>query len=381
MAESVRVLRVIARMNVGGPAWQSSVLTRGLPAYGIETRLLAGRVGVDEEDFVVLRDPDLPVTIVEGLGRSVRVGGDLRAFAALVREIREFRPDIIHTHTAKAGVLGRLAAIVCRVPVRVHTFHGHLLRGYFSSGVSQLVRLAERVLARQTTALVSVGRLVRDELVAAGIGRSDQWTPIAPGVAPSDSVSGVEARRATGLPVGAPVVLFVGRLTAVKRFDRLLEAFGLVLQEVPEALLVVVGQGEEIEKVLLAAAPFGESVRLLGWRSDLANLYGSADVVVISSDNEGMPVTLIEAAMAGVPGVTTNAGSASEVVEHGVTGLVVDLDGEKLAQGIVELLQDHDRRRNMGEAAARRAKQRFGSERLVLDHVGLYRSLLEPQQP
>ena len=381
MAESVRVLRVIARMNVGGPAWQSSVLTRGLPAYGIETRLLAGRVGVDEEDFVVLRDPDLPVTIVEGLGRSVRVGGDLRAFAALVREIREFRPDIIHTHTAKAGVLGRLAAIVCRVPVRVHTFHGHLLRGYFSSGVSQLVRLAERVLARQTTALVSVGRLVRDELVAAGIERSHQWTPIAPGVAPSDSVSGVEARRATGLPVGAPVVLFVGRLTAVKRFDRLLEAFGLVLQEVPEALLVVVGQGEEIEKVLLAAAPFGESVRLLGWRSDLANLYGSADLVVISSDNEGMPVTLIEAAMAGVPGVTTNAGSASEVVEHGVTGLVVDLDGEKLAQGIVELLQDHDRRRNMGEAAARRAKQRFGSERLVLDHVGLYRSLLEPQQP
>jgi hypothetical protein len=154
--EPVRVLRIIARMNVGGPAWQSSVLTRGLAGHGYETRLLAGRVDEGEADFVALRDPDLPVVDIEGLGRSVRIGGDLRAFVSICREIRRFRPHIVHTHTAKAGVLGRLAAFVNRVPVRVHTFHGHVLHGYFSPPVSRLVRLVERVLARGTTALVSV---------------------------------------------------------------------------------------------------------------------------------------------------------------------------------------------------------------------------------
>lgn len=374
--ESVRVLRIIARMNVGGPAWQSSVLTRGLAGHGYETRLLAGRVDKGEADFVALRDPDLPVVDIEGLGRSVRIGGDLRAFVSICREIRRFRPHIIHTHTAKAGVLGRLAAFVNRVPVRVHTFHGHVLHGYFSPPVSRLVRLVERVLARGTTALVAVGERVRDELVEAGIGQRDRFTAIAPGVEELPAIDREIARQLLGLPLEVPVVMFVGRLTAIKRPDRLVEAFGMVLERIPEAVLAVAGEGELLEEVRRSVERLGDSVRLLGWQSDVGRLYAAADLVVISSDNEGMPMTLIEAAMAGVPGVTTDVGSASEVVVHGSTGLVVAPDARDLADAIIVLLVDDDRRSDMGRAAAEQAIVRFGAARLVADHVALYRRII-----
>ena len=374
--EPVRVLRIIARMNVGGPAWQSSVLTRGLAGHGYETRLLAGRVDEGEADFVALRDPDLPVVDIEGLGRSVRIGGDLRAFVSICREIRRFRPHIVHTHTAKAGVLGRLAAFVNRVPVRVHTFHGHVLHGYFSPPVSCLVRLVERVLARRTTALVAVGERVRDELVEAGIGQRDRFTAIAPGVEEPQAIDREIARQLLSLPMEVPVVLFVGRLTAVKRPDRLVEAFGMVLERVPEAVLAVAGEGELLEEVRRSVERLGDSVRLLGWQSDVGRLYAAADLVVISSDNEGMPVTLMEAAMAGVPGVTTDVGSASEVVVHGSTGLVVPPDAPDLADAIVALLVDDDRRSAMGQAAAEQASVRFGAARLVADHVALYQRII-----
>ena len=374
--ESVRVLRIIARMNVGGPAWQSSVLTRGLAGHGYETRLLAGRVDEGEAAFVALRDPDLPVVDIEGLGRSVRIGGDLRAFVSICREIRRFRPHIVHTHTAKAGVLGRLAAFVNRVPVRVHTFHGHVLHGYFSPPVSRLVRLVERVLARGTTALVAVGERVRDELVEAGIGQLDRFTAIAPGVEEPPAIDREIARQLLGLPLEVPVVMFVGRLTAIKRPDRLVEAFGMVLERIPEAVLAVAGEGELLKEGRRSVERLGDSVRLLGWQSDVGRLYAAADLVVISSDNEGMPMTLIEAAMAGVPGVTTDVGSASEVVVHGSTGLVVAPDARDLADAIIVLLVDDDRRSDMGRAAAEQAIVRFGAARLVADHVALYRRII-----
>ena len=373
----VRVLRIIARMNVGGPAWQSSVLTRELAGHGFETRLLTGQVDGGEADFVSLRDPELPVVEIEGLGRSLRMGGDLRALATIIREIRRFRPHIVHTHTTKAGVVGRIAAILTGVPVRVHTFHGHVLHGYFSPTVTRFVAFVERILARRTTALVAVGERVRDELLAVGIACLDQFTVIAPGVARPSPVDRGEARVSLGLPPDDPVVLFVGRLTAVKRLDRLLEAFAFAREQVPGAVLVVAGEGDLTDEVRSATAASGDGVRLLGWRSDISRLYASADLVVISSDNEGMPVALLEAAMAGVTGVTTDVGSAAEVVEHGVTGLVVPPDAGDLGAALVELLLDPDRRTAMGQSAARRAVERFGTARLVSDYASLYRRLLD----
>lgn len=377
-ADQIRVLRIIARMNVGGPAWQTSVLTRGLGDHGFETRLLAGHLDDGEADFVALRDPDLEVVPIAGLGRSIRLGGDLRAFWSIYREIRRFSPMIVHTHTAKAGVIGRVAAVAARVPIRVHTFHGHVLHGYFSPLTTCLVRMVERVLARHTTALVAVGQRVGEELVAAGIGTTEKFTAIAPGVGfPGTLLDRADARALLDLPATGPVVLFVGRLTSVKRPDRLLAAFEQVVAKVPDATLAIAGQGDLLEEVRSNAQRLGQSVRFFGWQPDVASLYAACDVVVISSDNEGMPVTLIEAAMAGVPGVTTDVGSASEVVDDQVTGLVVSTDAEAIAEALIDLLSDPGRRLEMGCAAELRARQCFSSERLVADHAALYRHLID----
>ena len=371
----IRVLRVIARMNVGGPAWQVSVLTRGLDASRFETSLIAGDVGGGEADFVELRDPDLPLVKIPALGRNVRFGDDLRAFIAIRREIGLFRPDIVHTHTAKAGVLGRLAAATCRVPLRVHTFHGHLLHGYFNRLISRVLVLVEKFLAWRTKALVAVGERVRDDLVAAGIGRLDQYTVIPPGVAPAGPLDRESARVRLGLPLGVPVVLFVGRLTVIKRPDRLIEAMSYVLARRSDAVLAVAGEGGLLEETRRRAEPLGSAVRFLGWQPDIADLYVAADCVVLTSDSEGMPVTLIEAAMAGVPGVTTDVGSAREVVVDGVTGLVVASDASAVADGLLRLF-DVELRDRMGAAARARAEAEFGTRRLIADHEALYERLM-----
>jgi len=371
----VRVLRIIARMNVGGPAWQVGVLARGLNSDRYECRLVAGVVDDGEADFLNLRDLDLPVERIQVLGRSVRFGDDLRAFVAIRQAIRRFRPDIVHTHTAKAGLLGRLAAATCRVPVRVHTFHGHLLHGYFGRLVSRVLVLAERVLARGTTAFVAVGEQVRDDLLAAGIGQTSRFTVIPPGVEPADLHDRESARNRLGLPPDVPVVLFVGRLTAIKRPDRLIDAMGLLLEHRPNAVLAVVGEGDLLDETRRLAVPLGLSVRFLGWRPDICSLYAAGDCVVLTSDSEGMPVTLIEAAMAGVPSVTTDVGSAREVVVDGVTGLVVAPEAAAVADGLVRLLDD-DTRDQMGAVARQRAVTEFSTKRLIADHEALYERLL-----
>ena len=252
----IRVMRIIARMNVGGPAWQTSVLTRQIDPDRFETRLLVGSTDGDEADFLALRDPELPVVIIPGLGRSPGPLDDFRAFWGICREIRRFRPDIVHTHTAKAGVLGRVAAMVCRVPIRVHTYHGHLLYGYFSPMASGVIRIVERILARRTTALVSVGKRVRDDLLAAGIGQPAAYAVVPPGVVAPRVVDGNSARQLLGLPEGVPVALFVGRLTSIKRVDRLIEAFALLLDRVPKAVLVVAGEGALLDGMITEADPW-----------------------------------------------------------------------------------------------------------------------------
>jgi glycosyltransferase involved in cell wall biosynthesis len=337
--------------------------------------LIAGDVGEGEADFIALRDPELPVLKIPALGRSLRIGDDLRAFVAIRRAIRDYRPDIVHTHTAKAGLLGRIAAATCRVPVRVHTFHGHVLHGYFNKWVTRIIRIVEGLLARQTSALVTVGNQVRDDLIRAGIGRANQYVVIPPGVALGALPDQVAARGDLGLPMKQPVVLFVGRLTSIKRPDRLIEATGLVLKRRPDVILAIAGEGDRLEETRVLAEPLGPSVRFLGWQQDIAALYAAADCMVLTSDNEGMPVTLIEAAMAGVPSVTTDVGSAREVVLNEVTGIVVESSASAVADGLIRLL-DGDLRDKMGTAARARAESEFGTKRLVADHEALYERLL-----
>lgn len=376
-ANTLRVLRVIARMNVGGPALQVVALTEGLGGPRFDSRLLIGSVETGEADYLKLRAPHVQATVIRGLGRAPRPHDDVVALARLAAEVRRFRPHIVHTHTAKAGVLGRVAAAVGRVPATVHTFHGHLLDGYFSPPVLRMVVQAERILARSTDRLVAVGARVRDDLVAAGIGTPDKFTVVAPGIELPPAPSRSRARQLLGLPPAGPVVGFVARLTAIKRPDRFVEVAVALAGTDPTVQFVVAGEGGLLAETRRQAAPLGANVHFLGWRGDVETVYAACDVVVLTSDNEGMPVSLIEAAFCGTPAVTTDVGSAREVVVDGETGYVTDKDVAQLVDAVARLLAEPSARERMGARAAERARLRFTSARLVADTAALYEGLAE----
>jgi glycosyltransferase involved in cell wall biosynthesis len=371
------VLHVISRLNVGGPALLVVELLRGLDPERFDVHLAAGAVDAGEADYLDLRGAQVPLVRIPGLGRSPHAGDDLRALRALVGEMRRLRPDVVHTHTAKAGALGRVAARLARVPRTVHTFHGHLLHGYFSPPGTAAVRTAERALARRTDRLVAVGARVRDDLLAAGIGQPGQYAVIAPGVAVGPPVERSAARADLGLPDEAPVVLLVARLTQVKRPDRFLAVAEDVLARRDDVVFAVLGAGPLLPELEARARPLGDRVRFLGWRADVERVYAAADVVVLTSDNEGMPVSLIEAALCGRPCVTTDVGSAAEVVADGETGLVVPASAAAVSAAVQRLLDDRPLRERLGEAARSRAGARFSPDRFVSDTAALYASLTD----
>ncbi|MEO2104428.1 MAG: glycosyltransferase [Actinomycetota bacterium] len=374
------MVQVIARLNVGGPAALVLAVADGLDPDRYESVVLHGEVDEGEADWRDIRDGSSLVRPVAGLGRAVRAGDDARAMAVLVRELRRLRPDIVHTHTAKAGALGRTAARLAtrngRRPRIVHTFHGHVLHGYFRPAVRRGIITVERQLARGTDRIITVGSPVRDDLLAAGIGRLEQYAVVPPGVDPLPTVPAAEARRSLGVPDGRPVVAFVGRLTRIKRPDRAVDAMRAVREAGIDAHLVVAGDGDLRHTTERRAAVLGDAVTFLGWTSDIGRVLSAADVIVLTSDNEGMPVTLVEAAHAGVPAVATDVGGVAEVVADGTTGLVVAPTAAAVGEGLVGLLGDPERRGRMGTAATAAAARHFTTASMVGAHTAIYEEVL-----
>ena len=364
-------MRIIARMNVGGPAVQVSGLMRHLPADAFEQRLYTGWCDADEADYLESQAPDVEAIRISGLGRAIRPGDDARALATLVREMRDFRPHIVHTHTAKAGVLGRLAARLSGVgSATVHTFHGHLLHGYFSPAKTRAVIEVERALARSSSRLVAVGEQVREDLLAARIGREDQYTIIPPGLILPPPRPREVIRAEFGLASDSPVVAFIGRLTAIKRPDRFVEAVRLVHQARPDVQFLVAGAGDQASVIEAAAANL--PITPLGWRDDVQDVLEASDAVVLTSDNEGTPLSLIQAALAGLPVVATDVGSVHDVVLDGETGWLTEPSTDRLSSALLEMLGDTAEAQRRGREAASRAYTLYGVERLAGDHAGLY---------
>jgi glycosyltransferase involved in cell wall biosynthesis len=320
---------------------------------------------------------------VPDLRRAIDPIRDVRAFRQISRLIRERRPTIVHTHMAKAGALGRLAARKGRVPAIVHTFHGHVLEGYFSGPVNRAVLGAERGLARITDALIAVSPAVRDELLALRVGRPSQWRviPIGLDLAPLLTLEPdpMSARRLLGLPEEGPVIGIVGRLAPIKDYATFLSAAARVAREVPDATFAVVGDGELRDPLeSRARALLGERCRFTGWVMDLPNLYAALDVVVLTSRNEGTPVALIEAGAAGKPVVATRVGGVPDVVLEGQTGLLApSRDPEAIAGQVLRLLRDPSEAGGLGTAAREWVRGRFSIDRLADDLAALYRELLD----
>ena len=375
-----RLLRVITRLNIGGPARQVLMLHRELPRRGYTCELVSGAPQREEGAFP---PPAERYTLVDSLRRETDFLADARAVRTLTGLMRRFQPDILHTHTTTAGGLGRIAARRAKVPILVHTFHGHVLSGYLSSPQTKALVVAERFLARRTDVLLSVSHRVRDELLALGIGREEQWRVVPLGLELGDLLAGpapsAPARAALGLPATGPLVGIVGRLVAIKDHETFLAMASRVAGEHPEAVFVIAGDGD-LRPALEARARqlLGERVRFLGWVTDLPVLYGALDVAVLTSRNEGTPVALIEAGAAARPAVATDVGGVAEVVRDTETGFVVPAgDAAGLAAKVTLLLDNPQSGAAMGRAARDWVRSRFAAERLVEDLTALYAELLE----
>lgn len=392
--EPVRVVRVIARLNIGGPAIQAITLTNRLTPLGYRTVLVRGREGPDEGDMDYLAErlgvaPILAPSLARNPGWR-----DIPALVSLIRLIARERPDIVHTHAAKAGTLGRLAALIAGLgpgprPTLVHTFHGHSLTGYFSPRTAAVYRQIERWLARQTDALIAVSDEVRDELVRLGVADEARFVVVPLGFdLTSFDVSDQErgrrrdrVRRELGIPADDQLVTLIARLVPIKRVDRFLRVALDLAADRRGLHFLVVGDGQLRDQLQASpeATELDGRLRWAGFRRDIPDVCFASDAVVLTSDNEGTPVSLIEAQAAGTPVVGTRVGGVASVVREGGAGLIVDRHDERgMADAIARVLDDAGAAARAAAAGAEVARA-FSLEALVDRIDGLYRDLLHPE--
>jgi glycosyltransferase involved in cell wall biosynthesis len=373
MAERIKVMQIIARMNVGGPAVIVAELMRGLDANHFNQVLITGYCDETEADYLDVVATDIKATRIAGLGRSVSLMADLKAFVGLIRTIRKFNPDIIHTHTAKAGVLGRLASIIAgRGAIRIHTFHGHLLHGYFSGWKTKLVIAIEKFLATKTQYLVAIGNQVKSDLIAAGIGEPSQYSVFFPGLREPQTAAKAVLRKELELDPQMIYCTFVGRLTQIKRPDRLLDvASEMVRRQVPVYFLIA-GEGELFESSKARARAESLPVTFLGWRKDISEIFAASDIAILTSDNEGIPLTLIQAAQASLPIVAPAVGSIADIVIDDKTGYLTSTQASAMASAVSALAGDEALRNRLGGAGKTHAHEYFSLERMLRDHTDIY---------
>ena len=370
-------MRIVARMNVGGPAVQVSGLMRGIDSADFDQRLYTGFCTEEEADYLDSVATDVKAIRIEGLGRRVSLRDDFRAFLSLAKAIHEFKPHIIHTHTAKAGTLGRIASLVSmQKSIRVHTFHGHLLNGYFGSFKKTLVVITERLLALVTHQLLAVGEKVRQDLLEAGIGSKEKFGLMPPGLAIGNLPSKNDALTFFGLNNERLQCAFIGRVTQIKRPDRFLDVVSEIKKRKISLDFFIAGDGELLEACRERIIAEDLPVKVLGWQSNIEKVLSAADIVVLTSDNEGTPLSLIQAGMAGLPVVSTNVGSVPEVVLDNATGLITSLDVQEIADALEKLFTDKALRERLGHTAQQFTLANFGVQRLVHDHELLYKKLL-----
>ena len=379
----MKVMRIITRLNIGGPALHATLLNQELERDGIESLLITGRVGKEEGDMSYLAENGKAPLILPELRREIHPLMDAVCLWKLFRIMRRERPDIVHTHMAKAGTLGRLAATFAGVPVRVHTFHGHVFQGYFRSLTTRWFLMVERFLAKRSDCLVAVSDHVREEICQRYRLASRERVRVIPvglDLVPFLKVNGKSGvlTKELGLPSGTSIIGIVGRLVPIKNHLFFLRVAEALIQKNRSIHFVIVGRGEEEAQLKRWVKEKGlsRSVSFLGWRKELAEIYADLDIVVLTSLNEGTPVSLIEATASGRAVVATRVGGVPDVVKDGVTGFTVPAgDLDLFVQKIETLLQDPELRERMG-VAGRKDVQVFSKEILFKNIWTLYEELL-----
>lgn len=400
---NVRLARVLTRMNLGGPARQVLASDPLLAARGFDVRVFTGEPEPGEGDLSAeLARRGVEVVRVPGLGRAIRPLRDLFAARALRRELAAFGPDVVHTHASKAGLVGRRAVLGGAfvgggpLPARtVHTFHGHVLEGYFPPTTSRLLARLEASLARHTDAILAVSEATADDLARLGVVARERVVICPPGVdlapflaLPPPSEDGHTApegdafRAEAGIPRDAPLTLALGRLAPIKRIDLALRVFALAARESRAAHFAIIGDGAIrplLERQRARLLPdVRDRVHFLGARRDVVSALAAADVLLATSQSEGLPVAMIEAGAAARPVVSTAVGGVAELVRNGVTGLLA-AEEQGLSVALASLLTDPHERRRMGLAARAEVTRRHSAEALASRLESIYRRVTQPR--
>jgi len=384
----IRVLRLFSRLNIGGPAIHVILTTAGLDPKRYDSLLVVGREGDREGNFLNLAEAKgIPLRIIPTFGRRIDPLRDLITLVSLFRLMRRERPDIVHTHTAKAGALGRVAARLAGVPVVVHTFHGSVFDGYFGPSVARFFQWIERILALGTDTIVAVSERVAADLAERKIAprKKIEVVPLGLELGRFQDVQQRrgELRRELGVPPRARLVGSVGRLVAIKDLGTLLRSMVQLSATQPDAILLVVGDGPDRPALEMEAERLGlgSRARFLGFRDDLERIYADLDVAVNCSLNEGTPVALIEAMASGVPVLATAVGGTPDLLDEGRLGrLVPPGDPNALARALAESLSGGDDSAEKAAFARRSVLQRFSLERLLGDLDRLYLRLLKSKE-
>jgi glycosyltransferase involved in cell wall biosynthesis len=393
-----RIARIITRLNIGGPSIQAIGLTRDLSAAGYDTCLIHGTVATSEGDMRTL----LPVGSsrtehVTDLVRPISPLKDVRALWRIYRVLCDWKPDLVHTHMAKAGALGRLAALLynrtvgAAHPARlVHTYHGHVFEGYFGSPRTKVFLAIERWLAKRTDALIAISPQVQTDLLHTfAVARSEQVHLVPLGFELErflriSADTRPAARTLLDIPADSIVITTVGRLTAIKYHILFFDVAAVLTATRDRCVFLVVGDGELRASLEAYAAALGlaSRVRFLGWRGDLETIYAATDVFVLTSRNEGTPVALIEAMASGVAAVSTDVGGVRDVITADGAGTLVKFgDVAALARAVDRFVESAELRAQTGVVARSAVQTRFDARRLLSDIGDLYARILEPDRP
>lgn len=388
----IRVLRIINRFNIGGPTYNATFLTRFLGS-DYETLLVGGLPEEGEADSLhICRQYEVEPVILQELTRNPSLISDVKAFLRLRKIIKEFKPDIVHTHAAKAGAIGRLAAWSCGVPVRIHTFHGHVFHSYFSNVKTAIFKVIERFLALISTRIVAISPQQKKELVEDHRITSARKTEVIPlgfdleKFQNSANTFRLSTREKYAIKENEVAIAVIGRLAAIKNHSFMIDVLEELQNQTDRSIVVfIVGDGElreEIEK-RVQSVNWKKSLRVVftSWIKEVNEFVPGMDVVALCSFNEGTPVSLIEAQAANVTVISNDVGGVRDIISDGKTGVIVtNLDKFEYTQKLLSLIEDDLRRENFRLNSWEFVKEQYHYTRLVRDMDNLYKRLLKHEK-